>query len=93
MRQCSTVGTYSMYCVPRNRQNGSPRSPRDARAGRRLRRGTAGVFVAAGSPQRALATPREVDRRFGYLHRASSEVGGSGAIRGMVSGGAKERLM
>ena len=65
---------------------GSPRSPRDACAGRRLRRGTAGVLVAAGSPQRALATPREVDRRFGYLHRASSEVGGSGANCGRVSG-------
>ena len=71
---------------------GSPRSPRDARAGRRLRRGTAGVLVAAGAPQRAVATPREVDRRFGYLHRASSEVGGSGSICGRVSGRAKERL-
>ena len=32
MRQCSTVGTYSMYCTTFfslwNRQNGSPRSPR-----------------------------------------------------------------
>ena len=51
------------------------------------------MSVAAGSQQRALATPREVIRRFGYLCWVSSEVGGSGAIRGMVSGGAKERLM
>ena len=71
---------------------GSPRSPRDARAGRRLRRDTAGVLVAAGSPQRALATPREVNRRFGYLHWVSSEVGGSGSICRRVSGRAKERL-
>ena len=63
---------------------GSPRSPRDARAGRRRRRGTAGVLVAAGSPQRALATPREVNRRLGYLHRVSAEVGGSGANCGRV---------
>ena len=71
----------------------SPRSPRDARAGRRLRRGIAVVFVAVGSPQRALATPREVNRRFGYLHCVSSEVGGSGSICGRVSGGDKERLV
>ena len=70
----------------------SPRSPRGARAGRRLRWGTAGVLVAVGSPQRALATPREVIRRFGYLCRVSAEVGGSGAIGGRVSGRAKERL-
>ena len=69
----------------------SPRSPRDARAGRRLRRCSAGVFVAVGSPQRPLATPREVNRSFGYLHWVSSEVGGSGAIRGWFSGRAKER--
>ena len=70
----------------------SPRRPRGVRAGQCLGWGTAGVFVAAGSPQRALATPREVNRRFGYLHRASSEVGGSGSICGRVSGRAKERL-
>ena len=71
----------------------SPRSPRDAHAGRRLRRSIAGVFVAVGSPQRALATPREVNRRFGYLHWVSSEVGGSGSICCRVSGRAKERLV
>ena len=69
-----------------------PSKPHDARAGRRLRRGIAGVFVAVGSPQRALATPREVNRRFGYLCRVSSEVGGSGAICGRVLGRAKGRL-
>ncbi len=51
------------------------------------------MFVAAGPQQRALATPREVIRRFGYLYRLSSQVGSSGAIRGTVSGGTKERLM
>ena len=48
------------------------------------------MLVAVGSPQRALATPREVIRRFGYLCRVSAEVGGSGAIGGRVSGRAKE---
>ena len=71
---------------------GQPAQSADARAGRRLRQGIAGVFVAVGSPRRALATPREVNRRFGYLHRASSEVGGSGSICGRVSGRANERL-
>ena len=50
------------------------------------------MLVAAGSPQRALATPREVNRRFGYLHRVSSEVGGSGSICGRVSGGPRRGL-
>ena len=72
---------------------GQPAQSADARAGRRLRQGIAGVFVAVGSPRRALATPREVNRRFGYLHGVSSEVGGSGSIGGRVSGRAKERLV